>query len=101
MGRGVGGVVLGHKETFNTPDKMTFHHTFQNGHTATATLTPEGLRVEWTPSAPGPRGRDEIKAEYLQWMRQSFQLYANKVGGAVVYLNIATGEPEIITPDHA
>jgi hypothetical protein len=60
---------------------MTFHHTFKNGHTTTATLTPEGLRVEWQPDVPA--------------------LYANKVGGAVVYLNLATGEPEIITPSQA
>lgn len=94
-------MVLGDKETFNTPDKMTFHHTFQNGHTATATLTPEGLRVEWQPDVPGKGHREEIKAEYLTWTRQCFQLYADKVGGAVVYLNLATGEPEIITPSNA
>jgi hypothetical protein len=77
---------------------MTFHRTFQNGHTATASLTPEGLRVEWQPDVPGKGHREEIKAEYLQWMRQSFQLYANKVGGAVVYHNIATGDHELIIP---
>jgi hypothetical protein len=81
------------------PDNtMTFHHTFQNGHTATATLTAEGLRVEWQPDVPSKGHREEIKAEYLTWTRQCFQLYADKVGGAVVYLNLATGEPEIITP---
>lgn len=61
-GQGSWGVVLGDKETFNTPDKMTFHHTFQNGHTPTATLTPEGLRVEWQPDVPGKGYREEIKA---------------------------------------
>ena len=78
---------------------MTFHHTFQNGHTATASLTPEGLRVEWQPDVPAVGHREEIKAEYLQWMRQSIQLYANRVGQAVGYLNIATGKPELITPE--
>jgi hypothetical protein len=77
---------------------MTFHHTFQNGHTATAELTPAGLRIEWTPSVPGPRGREEIKAEYLQWMRHCCQTFANEAGGAVLYFNLATGKPELVTP---
>jgi len=77
---------------------MTFHHTFQNGHTATATPTNGGLRVEWHPDVPGKEHREEIKAEYLTWMRQCFQIFADKVGGEIVYLNLATGKPEIITP---
>jgi hypothetical protein len=77
---------------------MTFHHTFQNGHTATASLTPEGLRVEWQPNFPGKGQREEINAEYLTWMRQSIQLYANRAGQAVGYFNIATGDHELIIP---
>lgn len=77
---------------------MTFHHTFQNGHTATAALTNGGLRVEWQPDVPGKGHREEIKTEYLTLMRQCFQIFADKVGGEIVYLNLATGKPEIITP---
>jgi hypothetical protein len=79
---------------------MTFHHTFQNGHTATATLTVEGLKVEWQPDVLGKGHREEIKAEYLTWTRQCFQIYADKVGGAVEYLNLATGEPDCIHDRH-
>ena len=77
---------------------MTFHHTFQNGHTATAPLTSGGLKIEWQPDVPGKGHLEEIKSEYFTWMRSCCQLFADKMGGAIVYINLATGKPEIITP---
>jgi hypothetical protein len=98
MGRGLGVWFWIIRRLINTPDKMTFHHTFQSGHTATAELSTAGLRIEWTPDLPDRQTLHRIKAEYLRWMRHCCQTFADKVNGAVLYFDLATGRPELITP---
>ena len=85
---------------FRYCEEAGMHISCEAASIAKAEAAREAMREEVSEifNTPGKGQCEEINAEYLTWMRQSIQLYANRVGQAVGYFNIATGDHELIIP---
>jgi hypothetical protein len=64
---------------------LTFRHTFATGHRVILSFQgpDKRPRFAWPDGMPP---LESIEAEYLPWIKESFQQAANACGGAILYL---------------